>query len=210
MPGRLYLLRPTGMLAGSLGAALPNPPEDPPRANIAPGQPLLVATAGDDGAMRLERMRWGMIPVGRVNARGRPVMETIVNARGETVFSKSAYSGTGRALVPVDGWYEWTGATRRKTAWRIRPADGAPLTFAAITDVWRAPGGTEVAQVATVTCAPSADVAAVHDRMGVIVAPGDRATWLGGSSEAAAALCRPWPEGRLVVELAEGVDFGGP
>ena len=48
-----------------------------------------------DGA--LTRMRWGMIPVGRVNARGRPVMETIVNARSETVFEKSAFQGVGRA-----------------------------------------------------------------------------------------------------------------
>ena len=57
-------------------------------------------------------MRWGMIPVGRVNARGRPVMETIVNARSETLFEKTAFQGVARCLVPADGWYEWTGAVR--------------------------------------------------------------------------------------------------
>lgn len=210
MPGRLFLTRPLPALCAALDAVPPDPPEEPARANIAPGQSVMVAQSAAAGGVRLVRMRWGLIPVGRVNARGRPVMETIVNARGETVFSKSAYAGVGRALVPVDGWYEWTGRQGRKTPWRIRPVDGAPLTFAAITDTWRAPGGTEIAQVATVTCAPSGDVAHLHDRMGVIVAPEDRALWLDGPPAAAAALCRPWPEGRLHAEEAWDVDFRAP
>ena len=62
-------------------------------------------------------------------------METIINARSETVFDKSAFEGVGRAVIPVDGWYEWTGEKRRKTAWRIFSGkDGSPLLFAAITD----------------------------------------------------------------------------
>jgi putative SOS response-associated peptidase YedK len=84
---------------------------DPPRMNIAPGQEVITLTV--DGP---QHMRWGMIPVGRVNARGRPVMETIVNARSETVFDKSAFVGVKRAVVPVDGWYEWTGAAQAALA----------------------------------------------------------------------------------------------
>jgi len=158
----------------------------------------------------LTRMRWGMIPVGRVNARGRPVMETIVNARGETVFDKSAYRGTGRALVPADGWYEWTGKKGRKQPWRFRPRDGAPLTFAAITDLWLAPGGQEIAQVAVVTCEPSDDVKHIHHRMGVIVPPAQRRIWLEGHEAQAAALVRPAPAGTLDHEQADDVDFKKP
>lgn len=209
MPGRLFLTRPLAELCAALGAVPPEPAGEPARANIAPGQEILVALPGE-GGLRLVRMRWGMVPVGRKNARGRPVMETIVNARGETVFAKSAYAGTGRALVPVDGWYEWTGARGRKRAWRIAARDGAPLTFAAITDTWRAPGGREVAQVAVVTCPPSPDVAALHDRMGVIVAPEDRMGWLAGAQSAAADLIRPWPAGRLAASEATEVDWTAP
>ena len=66
--------------------------------------------------------------MGRTNARGRPVMETIVNARSETLFAKSAYRRTSRrCLMPVSGWYEWTGERRRKTRWAIRaPGRGRP------------------------------------------------------------------------------------
>ncbi|MEL6523329.1 MAG: SOS response-associated peptidase [Pseudomonadota bacterium] len=204
MPGRLYLTRSLDALCAAIDVMLPDPPNEPSRANISPGQEILVITEAG-----LTRMRWGMIPVGRVNARGRPVLETIVNARGETVFGKSAYKGVGRALVPADGWYEWTGKSGRKQPWRIWPADETPLTFAAITDVWTAPGGTAIHQVALVTCPPSGDVAKLHHRMGVIVAPEDRATWLNGHEAQAEALIRPWPDGRLRHEKADDVDFSG-
>ena len=205
MPGRFFLTRPMAELAEQLQVTPDPVADEPPRRNVAPGQEIVVWTA--EG---LTRMRWGMIPVGRVNARGRPVMETIINARSETVFGKSAFDGVGRAVVPADGWYEWTGKTRRKTAWAITPKTGAPLLFAAITDVWAAPGGRTVPQVATVTCEPSADVREIHHRMGVLLRPEDVATWLTGDEAAAAALMVPWPDGTLDVAKADDVDWSGP
>ena len=200
MPGRLFLVDVAGV-GRWLGREMP---PDPPRRNIAPGQEVTCVTA-----QGVSRARWGMIPVGRVNARGRPVMETIVNARSETVFDKSAFAGVGRAVVPVEGWYEWTGAKGRKTAWRIARADGAPMAFAAIHDVWTAPGGARVAQVATVTCTPNADVAKVHDRMGVILDRAGVEVWLGEDRDAAAALMVPLAEGVLRIEPAGDVDWSG-
>jgi putative SOS response-associated peptidase YedK len=198
LPGRFFLTRPMAEVAAWFGwdGPLPN---DPARRNVAPGQEVVLF----DGR-GLGHARWGMIPVGRVNARGRPVMETIVNARSETVFDKSAYRGTGRAVVPADGWYEWTGKTGRKTAWEIRRVDGGLMGFAAITDDWVAPGGQVVRQVATLTCAPSADVAAVHDRMGVILEADQVAGWLAGGPAQG-----PLAAGSLVLRKAVGVDWAG-
>ena len=205
MPGRVFLTSPMAELADALGCPVDPVADEPPRQNIAPGQEIVTFTS--DG---LTRMRWGMIPVGRVNARGRPVMETIINARSETMFDKSAYAGTGRAVVPVNGWYEWTGERRKKTAWRITPKQGGFLYFAAITDLWTGPGGVKVHQVATVTCEPSADVRDIHHRMAVILAPADIALWLEGSEDDVAKLMVPWPDGSLKVEEAEGVDWDAP
>ena len=203
MPGRLFLPRDLDELApewsvneldfGGL------------RRNIAPGQEVLTLTA--DGA---RMMRGGIIPVGRKNARGRPVMETIINARSETVFDKSAFEGVRRAVVPADGWYEWTGETRKKTAWSIRPNDKSLLFFAAIYDVWNGPGGIEVPQVATVTCEPNADVREIHHRMGVLLTRAQVPVWLGEDDEAAKGLMRPFPDGGLVVVEATNVDWNGP
>ncbi|MEL6683762.1 MAG: SOS response-associated peptidase [Pseudomonadota bacterium] len=178
--------------------------DDPPRLNIAPGQEVITLTA--EGA---RHMRWGMIPVGRVNARGRPVMETIINARSETVFDKSAFADVKRAIVPASGWYEWTGEKRRKQPWRITRKDGGLLYFAAIYDVWNGPGGVQVPQVATITCAPSADVRDIHHRMGVILTESQCRQWFACDEEDAKALMKPFPDGMLRVEKADDVDWDG-
>lgn len=204
MPGRFFLTRGIDAVAAHLEADA-NDLREPPRENVAPGQEIVVCPPDSV----LLRMRWGIIPVGRVNARGRPVMETVINARSETVFAKSAFDGVRRCLVATDGWYEWTGEKRRKTAWRITRVTGELVVFAAIYDVWNGPGGIEVPQVATLTCAPSADVQDIHHRMGVILDPSDFDTWLCGSQEQAAGLMRPLPDGSLAVETADGVDWGG-
>ena len=204
MPGRFFMTSPVAELAAALDVAPGSVSNEPARRNIQPGQEVIVY----DGT--LKRMRWGIIPVGRKNARGRPVMETIINARSETVFDKSAFDGVGRAVIPVNGWYEWTGETRRKTVWAIRPRNETFLYFAAIMDIWAAPGGMEVPQVAAVTCEPNADVRDIHHRMGVLLDPVDIQNWLGGDIIKAKALMRPWPDGRLVVSKADEVDWSGP
>ncbi len=204
MPGRFFLQRSCADLARLF--AVPEPEgRIVPRHNIAPGQEIIVCT-GDS----LVFMRWGMIPVGRVNARGRPVMETIVNARSETLFDKSAFLGVARCLVPADGWYEWTGPERRKKPWRITRVDSGPIVFAGICDTWHAPGGRELMQAATVTCAPNADVRDIHDRMGVIVEPSDFLTWLRGSEDEAARIMVPPPDGTFAIEAALDVDWQVP
>ncbi|MGR3492885.1 MAG: SOS response-associated peptidase [Shimia sp.] len=203
MPGRLWLERPCSEVAQALGAT--SDVEDAPRHNISPGQPIITFCEG-----RLTHMRWGIIPVGRTNARGRPVMETLINARSETVFDKSAYAGVRRCIVPADGWYEWTGAKGRKTPWRLSRTDGALCLFAAIYDVWVAPGGTEVAQVATITCEPNEEVRPIHHRMGVMIAPPDLEAWLNGAEDDARALLRTPPNGTVAIEKDPGVDWDGP
>ncbi len=203
MPGRFFLTRPMAEIAAAFDADPIEP--DPPRFNVSPGQEILTMTP--DG---LTRMRWGLIPQGRVNARGRPVMEVLVNARSETVFAKSAFTGLKRAVVPADGWYEWTGKARKKTAWSITPKDGSLLFFAAVYDIWQGPGGVEVPQVATVTCEPNADVCDIHHRMGVLLSTDEVTEWTTGLPNEAARLMQPWPAGRLTVREAQDIDWDGP
>jgi len=77
-------------------------------------------------------------------------------------------------------------------------------------DVWTAPGGRAVPQVATVTCPPNADVRDIHHRMGVLLTADGARGWLDGDDTAAAALMRPWPDGGLHVGLAGAVDWDAP
>ena len=84
------------------------------------------------------------------------------------------------------------------------------MAFAAICDVWTAPGGLIVQQVATVTCPPSADFKDVHDRMGVVIDLKDIGIWLDGSQEEAAKLMQPLDAGLLNVEQITDVDWAAP
>lgn len=203
MPGRFFLTSALQAVADHLGADAGAVMDELPRRNVAPGQEVVVCPP----SRKLCRMRWGIIPVGRINARGRPVMETVINARSETVFTKSAFDGVRRCLVPTDGWYEWTGERRRKTAWRITRVTGALVVFAGIYDVWNGPGGLKLLQVATLTCAPSADVRDIHHRMGVILDRDNFGPWLTGTQDQAAALVRPLADGSLCVQDAGDVDW---
>lgn len=202
MPGRMFLTSPPDEVSAFAGGIIPDVPR---RQNIAPGEEVLTLTA--DGP---RMMRWGMIPVGRKNARGRPVMETIINARGETVFDKTAFEGVGRAVVPINGWYEWTGERRRKTAWRLTPAGGGVVGVAAIFDVWAGPGGVEVPQVATVTCEPNAEVRQIHHRMGVILKADQVAIWLMGDAADASSLVQPLADGGVEIVKETDVDLTKP
>ena len=152
---------------------------------VRPGGDLPVRRA--DGGVA--PMRWGLIPQGRRNARGRPVLDTLVNARSETLFAKSAWSGVRRGTVEISGWIEAKG----KEQWRIGAADGGSILIAVVWDAWQAPGGREIPQAATVTCAPSDAVASIHDRMPVVLTGDAAAAWLDGTEAEAAAACRPWP-----------------
>ena len=202
MPGRVYLTSGLEELGLATGADITAIGSEPPRRNIAPGTEVIALTQ-----QGLKRMRWGIVPVGRVNARGRPVMETIINARSETVFDKSAFKGVRRAVLPVNGWYEWTGEKRRKTAWDISPCDGGFLWFAAIADTWVAPNGARLDQIATVTCEPNSDVAPIHHRMAVILEQQDIQKWMTGSESDACELMRSWPDGRLRIQKANAEDL---
>jgi len=195
VPGRHFLTAAVGEVAEHFAAA---GEVEAVRPEFAAGEgvPAIVA---EEGARRLRAMRWGLIPMRRTDARGRPVLETIVNARSETLFAKSAFAGLGRCLVPASGWFEWTGERRRRVHWAIRSPAEPILALAAVWDRWRAPGGVAVESLATVTCAPSAEVAVMHHRMPAILPREAWAVWLGEVAGDPAALMRPLPDGVLEV-----------
>ena len=82
----------------------------------------------------------------------------------------------------------------------IHSADGAPLTLAGLWETWRPQKDAEPVLTFTIlTTTPSADVSGIHDRMPVIVAPGDRDGWLDPATPAddVLALLRSAPDGTL-------------
>ena len=171
----------------------------PPRAHVAPGQPIGVVRM-EHGARHFALVRWGFIPswVKEVKP-GKP----LINARGETVMEKPSFRNAmrrRRCLVPADGYYEWSGAEGRKVPFFVQAADKGLFALAGLWEHWMGTDGSELETAVLMTIAPNAELATIHDRMPVIIAPEDYETWLTGEVEDAARLIRPAPDGSSVME----------
>ena len=83
-----------------------------------------------------------------------------------------------RCLVPADGYYEWQDAGGRKRPYFIYRRDGQPVGFAALAETWMGPNGEELDTVAHRHRAGERDLAALHHRVPVTIAPGDFERWL--------------------------------
>jgi putative SOS response-associated peptidase YedK len=191
-----------------------------PRWNVAPSRPLLVALtrrhhshAGDDVAPErvLTVLRWGLVPRW---AKDPSIGNRLINARAETMADKPAFRSLlarHRCLVAVDGFYEWRRRPRGEagaggsTPYYFARADGEPLLLAGLWDVWQVPGldggpDSRLPTCTVITTASGPDVAAVHDRMPVVVAAGDVDRWLDpGEHEPGrlVPLLQPAPAGTL-------------
>ena len=158
----------------------------PPRYNIAPTQPVLLVMAGprrEPGSNLPDRkaslVRWGLIPAWAKDPRDVPLL---INARSETAAEKPAFRGAmrhRRALIPASGFYEWKreGKVTKQAYW-IRPRDGGVIAFGALMETYHDANGSEVDTGAILTTAANANIAAIHDRMPVVIRPEDYSRWL--------------------------------
>ena len=171
----------------------------------------------------LALLRWGLVPrwakdasLGRRLANARA--ETVATAPA----FRDAWARGRRCAVLADAFYEWQdladaaadprngdpGTTgRRPVARRAKPGkqpwalalhDGAPFAFAGLWARWRDPADPDAAPLVTctlVTTRPNALVAAIHDRMPVLLTGDALAAWLAADTtpDAAAALLAPYP-----------------
>ena len=170
---------------------------DAARPNVSPTEAIPVVV-GDGDRRRLVAMRWGLVPPWYKTPTGGPLL---INARAESVAKKPAFARAvreRRCLIPADGFYEWRGEKGAKEPFVIRPPGGGIIAFAGLWESWR---GQPTAAI--VTCAANARLAPIHERMPVVLAPGDHALWLGEDGHGAARLMVPAPEEALVATSAD-------
>jgi putative SOS response-associated peptidase YedK len=197
MCGRFVIISPPEALRRLFGYA--EQPNLPPRHNIAPTQPVPVVIV-ENGDRHFHLMRWGFIPAWVKDPRK---FALLINARSETVREKPAFKNAirrRRCLIPADGYYEWQVTGSRKRPYFIHRRAGGPFGFAALAETWIGPNGEELDTVAIVTAAASADLAGLHPRVPVTIAPGDFDRWLdcrADDAEAAMALMAAPQEGEF-------------
>ncbi len=175
------------------------PVEWVPRYNVAPQQPVPVIGRTGDGPPTLSLVRWGLVPWW---ADTPDVGVKAINARAETIDVRPTFREAfreRRCWIVADGFYEWRREGRVRQPWRFALRDRRPFAFAGLWDRWKGPDGEPLFTCAIVTTAAHPTVAAVHDRMPVMLARETRDLWLddAAGADALKALLRPWPRDDL-------------
>jgi putative SOS response-associated peptidase YedK len=166
--GRFAQQRPASELAEIFGAE-PLTDELGARFNVAPTDAALVVAQRDDRRAVLA-WGWGLVPHWAADGPKRPAP---FNARAETIERSPAFRQAferRRCLVPVDAFYEWRrGPEGIRIPHAIRSADGRPLVLAGLWAAARTASGEVKRTFTIVTTTPNRAVAALHDRMPVVV-----------------------------------------
>lgn len=172
MCGRFTLSAPGDALAEVF--ELDELPEVVPRYNIAPTQPVLVVSAR--GSRRIaETLAWGVL----FPSKGGRRPPLLINARAATLGTQPAWRealAERRCLIPADGFYEWQGDGEARQPWYVAREDGGPFAFAGLWQPAFGPDGQSSCTI--VTTNPLPPVAAIHDRMPLLVSREHHALWL--------------------------------
>ena len=150
--------------------------------NVAPTNDVFVVHA-DGGVRRIDAFHWGLVPLW---AKDPKVGSRMINARSETLASKGAFKPAfkkRRCIIPADGFYEWkkVPGQKQKQPYFIHRTDGEPYAFAGLWETWRGPdrdGSEHLRSTTIITTAANESMAAVHDRMPVILPPSAWDEWL--------------------------------
>src|SRR5262249_13687495 len=100
-----------------------------------------------------------------------------------------------RCLIPASGYFEWHTVGKDKQPYYFTPRNGSVLTFAGLWETWKDRINDETLTSCTILITEANQfVSAIHDRMAVILEPGDFGPWL---SKGTVELLKPAPEDAL-------------
>jgi len=150
-----------------------------PRYNIAPTQstPVVVDEPGTH-QRKLLPLRWGLVPFW---ADTPSIGSRMINARADTVATKPAFRAAfkrRRCLVPADGYYEWQQRPEGKQPFYLHTSDGGPFAMAGLWESWHSGQADQVDTFTIITTDANDTMAAIHDRMPVILDEDAYALWL--------------------------------
>ena len=181
MCGRFAFHSPRDQVTQVFGVELPLEVE--PRYNIAPTQQVLAIRAREDGSLEPVMLRWGLVPFW---AKDLAIGNRMINARSETIADKPAFRAAfrhRRCIVLGSGFYEWRRARGGKVPYYISRADADPIAMAGLWERWDNQDE-PLESCAIITTGANRKMAQLHDRMPVILSPGDVGRWVNAEEQA--------------------------
>ena len=183
------------------------------RYNVAPTNDVYAVL--EDGSTRhLDAFHWGLVPHW---AKDPKIGSKMINARAETVADEERVQAGLRASGAASSRPTGSTSGRRrpgekaKQPFFIHRPDGEPYAFAGLWEVWRGPDRDQepLRSCTIITTTPNEPMAAIHDRMPVILPP-DGVGHLArpGQPRPRAARASSWCPPRRAHHHAPGVDRG--
>jgi len=166
-----------------------------PSFNVAPTDLVPGILLDAAGRRRVRALRWGLEPAWLANgdraaaatrrvSAGNP--SPLINARAETVEENGLFRGAFRArrcIIPADAFYEWRRGEPRLEPHLVKRLDGEPLALGGLFEPgYHGSDGVSLS-CAIVTTRPNQLVAALHDRMPLILPRTAWNAWLDPATE---------------------------
>lgn len=148
--------------------------------NITPSS-IIPVIRQHENSRQLINCSWGLIPHWAKTTKYKPF-----NARAETIDQKPFFRYAfqhNRCLIPANGYYEWSGPQGHKQPFLIKLSKTDLFSFAGLWEHWQS--ANKIIETCTIiTTIANEKIRPVHDRMPVILDPGQYDEWLiNGSSE---------------------------
>jgi len=217
MCGRVNVSDHQGIQALMEMLGIPLWPNGTPRWNIAPSSHLTALAAADPGTdphansdtLVSRELEWGITPPWIEPGQS---AKPLINARSETLFTKPTFRDLAlqyRAVVPVNGFYEWQRDEELRIPWYVESRDWPAMLLAVVYQpASRVPkrsqnvdhdskpqmgfkfddaeaaieisgvSSVQLGQFAVVTTAALGQMANIHHRTPVMLAPEDAKQWL--------------------------------
>ncbi|ADE86662.1 SOS response-associated peptidase [Rhodobacter capsulatus] len=153
------------------------------RFNVKPTETVVILAKTPLIAMEA---RWGLIPSWFDGGSSPKAWKAATfNARIEDAREKPAFRQVwrhGRCLVPVGGFYEWSGPKGARQPHFFRPGGNeANLYLAGLASRWR-----DLLTCTIMTRAATGAMGGLHDRMPVVLNADEREAWLGSTDDVSA------------------------
>jgi putative SOS response-associated peptidase YedK len=122
----------------------------------------------------------------------------IINARAETAAEKPMFRTSvrnRRCIIPASGFFEWDHGEKKgtKSKYYLTPSESQILYMAGLFSIFEKQEGGKYAAFVILTVSANAFVRNLHDRMPLIVRPGEHEHWIRDEQYARSLLSTPCP-----------------
>jgi putative SOS response-associated peptidase YedK len=152
--------------------------------NLSPeNSQLIIYQDLDNQKYKMEVAKWGLVPSFS------KTIETeynMVNTRIESIIEKPFFkrlSHHHRCLIPVNGYYEWSGVKGSKQPHAIYNKKSKYIYLAGLWDIWGSQGGDEVLSFSVITKPADSELLSIHPRMPLLMNEKEAKKWIDNSTD---------------------------